>query len=195
MELIIDVKTREEYYLNHIEGALNIPVWDLKFYLEFLKDKDIKVYCGPRGKRSKMAVEYLQKQGIKATEIKADELKKYPMIGEPMVCALNYLSVKPGTEKEFEEKVESLCAETMDKDGFIGTKVFKATNISFGGAMIPGEYQEIEIKPTKYIMLTYWKDRESHEAFHKLPQIMQGFKEIMPNLIILPYEEFGEIIH
>jgi len=29
MDLILDVKTREEYYMNHIEGALNIPVWDL----------------------------------------------------------------------------------------------------------------------------------------------------------------------
>ncbi|MFW5953231.1 MAG: rhodanese-like domain-containing protein [Candidatus Natronoplasma sp.] len=33
MSLIIDVKTREEYYMNHIEGALNIPVWDSVFIL------------------------------------------------------------------------------------------------------------------------------------------------------------------
>jgi len=26
--------------MNHIKGALNIPVWDLEFYLDFLKDKE-----------------------------------------------------------------------------------------------------------------------------------------------------------
>ncbi len=195
MDLIIDVKTREEYYLNHIKGSLNIPVWDLEFYVDFLKDKNVKVYCGPRGKRSKMAVKFLKNKGINVEEIPKSELKNYEMTGKPMVCAINYLSVKPGHEKEFEEKVENLCTKTMDKKGFIGTKVFRATNISFGGAMLHGEYDEIEIKPAKYIMLTYWSSRKDHEEFHNLPEIMEGFKEIMPHVSILPYEEFGEIIH
>ncbi len=195
MDIIIDVKTREEYYLNHIKGALNIPVWDLEFYLDFLKDKKVKVYCGPRGKRSKMALEYLKKNHINAEEIPKSELKNYEMTGKPMVVAINYLSVKPGQEKEFEEKVEELCTKTMDKEGFIGTKVVRATNISFGGAMLAGEYEKIDIKPTKYIMLTYWSNREVHEKFHQLPEIMQGFKEIMPHICIFPYEEFAEIIH
>ncbi|MEF8880013.1 MAG: antibiotic biosynthesis monooxygenase [Candidatus Thermoplasmatota archaeon] len=195
MEIILDVKTREEYYLNHIKGALNIPVWDLEFYLDFLKDKKVKVYCGPKRKRSRMAVDFLQKKGVDAEEIPKSELESYEMVGKPMVCAINYLSVKPGHEKQFEEKVENLCTKTMDKKGFIGTKVFKATNISYGGAMLQGEYKNIEIKPTKYIMLTYWSTREDHEKFHQLPEIMEGFKEIMPHVCILPYEEFSEIIH
>lgn len=195
MDLIIDVKTREEYYLNHIKGSLNIPVWDLEFYVDFLKDKNVKVYCGPRGKRSKMAVDFLKKKGITVEEIPISELKNYEMTGKPMVCAINYLSVKPGHEEEFEEKVENLCTKTMDKKGFIGTKVFCATNISFGGAMLHGEYDEIKINPAKYIMLTYWSSRKDHEEFHNLPEIMEGFKEIMPHVSILPYEEFAEIIH
>ena len=195
MGLIIDVKTREEYYMNHIKGALNIPVWDLEFYLEFLAGKEVEVYCGPRAKRSQMAVEYLQKKGIDATEIPPDQLSDYEMVGKPMVCALNYLAVRPGHEEEFEQLVEELCSKTMDKQGFIGTKVFRATNISFGGAMLPGEYEEIELKPTKYILLTYWEDRESHERFHQIEEIMNGMKAMMPHLIILPYEEFGEIMH
>jgi rhodanese-related sulfurtransferase len=194
-DLIIDVKTREEYYRRHIKGSLNISVWDLEFYLDFLKDKNVKVYCGPRAKRSKMAVEYLTNHGITVEEIPPSSLDEYEYVENPIICAINYLSVKPGHEEEFEEKVEDLCTETMDKEGFIGTKVFRATNISFGGAMLPGEYEEIPIKPTKYIMLTYWKNREVHEKFHKLPVIMNGFKEMMEHIIILPYEEFGEILH
>ncbi len=195
MDLILDVKTREEYYLNHIEGALNIPVWDLGFYLDFLEDKEVKVYCGPRGKRSEMAVDFLQENGVEASEIPPSELDDYEMVGEPMICAINYLSVKPGHEEEFEEKVEALCTKTMDKEGFIGTKVFRATDISYGGAMLAGEYREIEIKPTKYVMLTYWSSREDHENFHDLPEIMEEFQELMEHIAITPYEEFAEIIH
>ncbi len=195
LNLILDVKTREEYYMNHIKGSLNIPVWDLEFYLDFLEDKEVKVYCGPRGKRSKMAVDYLQKNGVEATEIPPSDLDDYEMVGKPMICAINYLSVKPGHEEEFEEKVEDLCTETMDKEGFIGTKVFRATDISYGGAMLQGEYEKIEIQPTKYVMLTYWSNRKVHEKFHDLPEIMEGFQDIMQHIAVTPYEEFGEIIH
>ena len=192
---MIDVQTREEYYMNHIEGALNIPVWDLEFYLEFLRNKDVQVYCGARGKRSTMAVQFLQEHGINAEEIPVAELDNYKWVGKPMVTAINYLSVKPGHEKAFEEKAEDLCEKTMDKEGFIGTKVFRTTTISFGGGMIPGKYEEVEIQPTKYVMLTYWKDKPSHEKFHDLEEIMQGFKEIMPHICITPHEVFAEIIH
>ena len=192
---MIDVQTREEYYLNHIEGALNIPVWDLEFYLDFLRNKDVQVYCGARGKRSTMAVEFLQEHGIKAEEILSSELDNYKWVGKPMVTAINYLSVKPGHEKEFEEKIEDLCENTMDKEGFIGTKVFRTTTISYGGGMIPGIYEDVEIQPTKYVMLTYWKDKPSHEKFHDLEEIMQGFKKIMPHICITPHEVFADIIH
>lgn len=197
MYLILNVATREEFYLNHIKGSLNIPVWDLEFYLDFLEGKSVKVYCGPRGKRAEMAVEFLQENGIEAEEIPPSELDDYEMVSKPMICAINYLSVKPGHEEEFEEKVEDLCTKTMDKEGFIGTKVFRATDISYGGAMLQGEYEhkKIEIKPTKYVMLTYWSSREAHEEFHKLPEIVEGFQEIMEHISVTPYEEFGEIIH
>jgi rhodanese-related sulfurtransferase len=53
-ELIIDVRTREEYVKEHIKGALNIPLYDLDFYLDFLKDKNVTIYCDTRV-RSKLA--------------------------------------------------------------------------------------------------------------------------------------------
>lgn len=193
----MNVATREEFYLNHIKGSLNIPVWDLEFHLDFLEDKRVKVYCGPKGKRAEMTVKFLQENGIEASKIPPSELDDYEMVSKPMICAINYLSVKPGHEEEFEEKVEDLCTKTMDKDGFIGTKVLRATDISYGGAMLQGEYEHkgIEIKPTKYVMLTYWSSREAREKFHDLPEIMEGFQEIIEHISITPYEEFAEIIH
>jgi len=37
MKLIVDVRTREEYVKSHIKGAINIPLYDLEFYLDFLR--------------------------------------------------------------------------------------------------------------------------------------------------------------
>jgi rhodanese-related sulfurtransferase len=36
MSLIVDVRTREEYVMDHVKGALNIPLFDLEYYLDFL---------------------------------------------------------------------------------------------------------------------------------------------------------------
>jgi rhodanese-related sulfurtransferase len=43
--ILVDVRTREDYYKNHIKGALNISVFDLEFYLYFMKDKEARVSC------------------------------------------------------------------------------------------------------------------------------------------------------
>lgn len=195
MELMIDVKTREEYYMNHIEGALNIPVWDLEFYLDFLEDKKVKVYCGPRRKRTQMALDYLEEKGIDVEELPVDEFDDYEWVGKDMITAINYLSVKPGTEETVEEMMEDLCEFTMDQKGFIGTKVVKVTDVAYGGSMLRGEREEIEIKPTKYVMITYWDSRESHEEFHHIDDIMQGFMDMMPYLAVMPFEEHAEIMH
>ncbi len=194
-ELIVDVKTREEYYMNHIEGSLNIPVWDLEFYLDFLEDREVKVYCGPREKRSKMAETFLKERGINVTRIPVHALDGYEYVRKPLVTAINYLSVKPGHEEEVEEMMEDLCQLTMDKEGFVGTKVVRTTNVAWGGSMLRGEYENVPIKPTKYVMITYWNDRKSHEDFHKLEEIVQGFKDLMPHISIMPFEEYAEIIH
>ena len=68
MNLIVDVRSREEYYKNHIKGSLNIPVSDLEYYIDFLKDKDVLFYCDT-GRRAKMSVEYLARRAVKAAVI------------------------------------------------------------------------------------------------------------------------------
>ena len=183
MSLIVDVRTREEYVMDHVKGALNIPLFDLEYYLDFLGGKGVSLYCSS-GRRS----------GIDASVIPLEELAEYEREGKDMICALNYLSVKPGVEEEFEEMVEGLCRITVEMPGFLGSKIFSASTVSYGGTGLRGEYQDIEIKPTKYIMLTYWTSKEAHEGFHEKQVIQDGFMEMMKYISVMPFEEYGEII-
>ncbi len=193
MNLIVDVRSREEYYRSHVKGALNIPLFDLEYYIAFLKDKDVLFYCNS-GHRSKLAVEYVTKKGIKATMIPTEELAKYEKEGKPIICALNYLSVKPGCEAEFEEMVKELCHVTNGMKGFLGSKIFKISTISYGGTGLQGAYEDIDVRPSKYVMLTYWTSKEAHEEFHKEKEILKGFMDMMKYVSIMPYEEYGEIM-
>jgi rhodanese-related sulfurtransferase len=193
MNLIVDVRSREEYYKKHIKGSLNIPISDLEYYIDFLKDKDILLYCDT-GRRAKIAVEYLTKRAFKAAIIPQEELDKYKKEGKPILCAINFLSVKPGIEKEFEEKTKELCRMTYGKKGFLGSKIFRVSTISYGGSGLQGHYKDIDVEPTKYVMLTFWTGKKAHEEFHKEPDILEGFMGLMKYLSIMPYEEYGEII-
>ncbi|MGD8507158.1 MAG: rhodanese-like domain-containing protein [Candidatus Bathyarchaeota archaeon] len=193
MSMIVDVRSREEYYKNHIEGSLNIPVSDLEYYIDFLKEKDILLYCDT-GRRAKMAMQYLAKRAVKAAIIPQEELDKYKREGKPIICAINYLSVKPGIEKEFEEKTKELCRMTYGKKGFLGSKIFRVSTISYGGSGLQGQYEDIDVQPTKYVMLTFWASKKVHEEFHKEPDILEGFMGLMRYLSIMPYEEYGEIM-
>jgi len=193
MNLTVDVRSREEYYRNHIKGSLNIPVSDLEYYIDFLKDKDILLYCDT-GRRAKIAVEYLAKRAVKAAVIPQEELDKYKKEGKPILCAINYLSVKPGIEEEFEEKTKDLCRMTYGKKGFLGSKIFRVSTISYGGSGLQGQYKDIDVEPAKYVMLTFWTGKKAHEEFHKESDILEGFMGLMKYLSIMPYEEYGEII-
>ncbi len=193
MNLIVDVRSREEYFKSHIKGSLNIPLFDLEYYLDFLKDKDVLFYCDT-GRRARMAVEYVVEKKIKAAVIPQEEVDKYKKEGKPIICALNYLSVKPGLEKEFEDKTKELCRVTVGMKGFLGSKIFRISTISYGGSGLQGTYENIAVEPTKYVMLTYWKSKQTHEEFHKEPVILEGFMGLMKYLSIMPYEEYGEIM-
>jgi len=193
MNLIVDVRSREEYYKNHVERSINIPLFDLEYYVDFLKDKDVLLYCDT-GRRARIALEYLNNKGIEAAIVPQEDLDKYRKEGKPILCAINYLSVKPSLEEEFEEKVKELCRATYGKKGFLGSKIFRISTISYGGSGLQGAYKDIDVRPTKYVMLTYWTNKRAHEEFHKEPDILEGFMSLMKYLSIMPYEEYGEII-
>ena len=61
--IILDVRTKEEYYDNHIDNAINIPLNEIETST-LLKDKEqiIFVYC-QSGKRSKEASDKLANLG------------------------------------------------------------------------------------------------------------------------------------
>lgn len=62
--IIIDVRTPEEYKEKHIEGAINIPIYEIENIKTEIINKDvvILVYC-KSGTRSKMAKEILIQSG------------------------------------------------------------------------------------------------------------------------------------
>ena len=128
MNLIVDVKSREEYYENHIKRSLNIPVSDIEYYIDFLKDKDILLSCDT-GRRAKIAMEHSAKRAVKAAIIPQEELDKYKKEGKARLCAINYLSVKPGIEQEFEEETKELCRIAYGKKGFLRSKILSFNDI------------------------------------------------------------------
>ena len=193
MKLVVDVRGREEYVQQHIKGSINIPLFDLEYYVDFLRDKTVFVYCNT-GHRSKMAADFLGGKGIRAEVIPPPEVEGYEKEGRTMVCAINYLAVKPGLEEEFEQKTRELCQVTYGMKGFLGSNVFRVSTISYGGSGLQGEYTDMKVKPTEYVMLTYWESKEVHEEFHKQPVIMEGFMGLMKYLAVMPREVYGEVI-
>ena len=63
--IVIDVRTKDEYMYNHLDGAINIPMQDIDAEIEkFIKNKNdlIILYC-EYGGRSKKVMNKLQKMG------------------------------------------------------------------------------------------------------------------------------------
>ena len=68
-ESIIDVRTKNEYDSGHVEGAVNIPLANLKDYLNQIDpNKKHYIYC-KSGYRSSLACSLLQNEGIKVVNI------------------------------------------------------------------------------------------------------------------------------
>lgn len=64
-EIVLDVRTREEYAEGHVPGSLNIPHDEVEKHLDELrKYKRIYMHCRS-GKRAGMAYEALNRAGLK----------------------------------------------------------------------------------------------------------------------------------
>lgn len=68
--IIIDVRTKEEYDINHLVGAMNIPLDEIDDNLELDNTKTILVYC-QSGNRSSMAYNYLINLGYTVYDLGA----------------------------------------------------------------------------------------------------------------------------
>ncbi|MCD6529500.1 hypothetical protein J7L06_04345, partial [Candidatus Bathyarchaeota archaeon] len=57
-----------------------------------------------------------------------------------------------------------------------------------------GEYTDIKVQPTEYVMLTYWTSIEAHERFHEDPKVREGFMSLTEYLAMMPREFYAEIL-
>jgi rhodanese-related sulfurtransferase len=62
---IIDVRTKEEFALGHIDGSVNIPIQEILEHVEAIKNMTTPlVFCCKSGQRSGMAAQYFKEQGV-----------------------------------------------------------------------------------------------------------------------------------
>ena len=193
MQLIIDVRTREEFVKEHIKGALNIPHYDLQFHEDFLKDKDIILVCNTE-RRSEIAQKKLAGMGIESKVMLLAEQDEHEWVENTIICAMNVVHIKEGQMNAFIEKAMMLCRATEPLDGFLGSRVLKADGISGIGSFVPEDLSEVEVKPDKMILLTFWTSKEAHEKSHHLPEFKELFDQLPEHLTQVPYEEFYEVM-
>jgi len=66
-ELIVDVRSHEEFLKNHVKGAINVPLHDMELYEGFLKnicqERFVALYCGSEH-RARIAKKKLDKLEI-----------------------------------------------------------------------------------------------------------------------------------
>jgi len=63
--ILVDVRSMQEYSEEHLPGSINIPVYELNQYADYIltdKDRMIVVYCQNNG-RSIEALEILESKG------------------------------------------------------------------------------------------------------------------------------------
>ena len=192
-KIIIDVRTREEYVKNHIKGALNIALHDLEFNYDFLKNKKVYIYCNS-GVRAKIAKKWLRKAHIDSEVLKGNWEKDYSREKRGIISAINYLEIQPSKEKELQENIKILCQKTNEIDGFLGSKLLHISGISGVGSFLPNDLANTKFKPDKYIIITYWRDKEAHNKSHNLKFFKNIYDKLLDYSSKTPYEEFYEIL-
>ena len=192
-KLLIDVRTREEFVKKHIKGAICIPHYDLKHYLDFLKGKAITIYCNTE-RRSAIAQDKLAEMGLGSGTLSLKDQESCEWVENSMVCAQNYVTIKPGHEEKFMERAMQLCRVTEHMPGFLGSKALKISGMSGIGSFIDADLTGLDIKPTKMILVTFWESKEAHEESHRDPEFKKVFDSLAEHLVQMPVEEFYEVL-
>jgi len=192
-QILVDVRTREEFVMEHIKGAVNIPHYDLEYYRELLADRQVVVYCNT-GRRTAIAAKKLVAMGIAAETLSSEQVDQSEKEGKTMVCALNYVSPKPDREEEFMARAAELCRITEELPGFLGSKILKLSGISAAGSGMTGDTSRLRMEPPSYLLLTYWESEQAHERSHQNPQFAAIFNALPANLVKMPFEEFYQVL-
>ena len=191
--ILIDVRTREEFVMGHIEGAINIPLYDMEYWKDFLSQRAVTVYCNT-GRRTQIALRKLQGMGITVDRLSEEEVESADWTEKPMVCAVNYIEIRPGKEESFRKKAIQLCKSVEEFDGFLGSKIMRISGLSAIGSHMPGDLSDVHIEPAKYILLTFWESKEAHEKSHIIPQFKEIYDNLPEDLAKAPFEEFYEVL-
>jgi rhodanese-related sulfurtransferase len=191
--LLIDVRSREEYIMSHIQGAINIPHQDLEYYRDLLRAHDVALYCNT-GQRSAIAAEKLAAMGIRAEVLAVERVDSLPREGKTLVCAVNHVFPRPDQEERFLAKAGDLCRATEKVPGYLGSKILKMTGVSAAGSYLSGDSSRLNAVPPAYLLLTYWESAEAHERYHRDPQWAERFAELPADLVRMPYEEFYQVL-
>ena len=191
--LIIDVRTREEFLKEHIKGAINIPLYDLDFYGDFLKDKELLLYS-KTGIRSQVAENKLKAKGYNVRILSEKEQKDISWEINVIVLAIKHLYIKPEHDRVFRDEAKKLLDSSNSFTGFLGGKLLKISGISGEGSNITGNYEDFDFIPAKYKILSYWESKEVHEQAHQKNFFKQITKNMHKYYARIPYEEFYEVI-
>ena len=192
-EIIIDVRTREEFLKEHVRGAINIPLYDIHYYAHILEEKKIRLYCNT-GARAALCLEKLRKLGRDAEVIAPDDVSLIEEDRKEIICAVNFVSVRPESEEIFLQGMMDICRSTEGMEGYLGSKVLAVSGISAAGSLLPGNLSNLEITPPKYIIITYWESKEAHEKSHGIPEFFTRYNSLPQYLTQMPSEEFYEIL-
>ena len=191
--VLIDVRSREEYLMEHIQGAINIPHQDLEYYRDLLRAHDITLYCNT-GRRAALAAGKLAAMGIRADVLADEQACGLAKKGRGLVCAVNYVFPRPDREEEFMAKTGDLCRATEEVPGFLGAKIMKMSGVSAAGSYLAGDSSRMRVEPPAYLLLTFWESEAAHERYHRDPRFAALFQELPAELVRMPYEEFYQVL-
>jgi rhodanese-related sulfurtransferase len=192
-KLLLDVRTREEFVMSHIRGAICIPHYDLGLCADFLRGKEISLYCNTE-RRSALARDRLAALGINARVVPLAEQEAMEWVEGSIVCAMNHVLIRPGHEEMFMEKAMRLCRMTESMDGFLGSKTLEMSGLSGVGSFVGGDLTRVRPKPLRMVLLTFWKSKEAHERSHSDPEFKAVFESLAEHLAEMPREEFYEVL-
>lgn len=105
-----------------------------------------------------------------------------PDIPDDAIVNINYVVLKEGVDlDEVMEKVAYLCEHVKtyhSEDGFYGGFVVLNTGgVSLEGSTA-GQATEHPLKDREVLIVTFWRDLESHEKSHKSKGFNKLFKEL-----------------
>jgi len=165
---IVDVRSREEYLKEHIPNAINIPYWDMGYYVDFIKElrfcKKVILYCN-RGLISSYARKFLKEKGIESEVLTGGLIswvnKNLPTVKGNIVAVDEIYKVPMDSRGEFKKFILNLYLKVVVAKGLVNFRVLKHGD---------GEYH----------LMYYWKTVENYREFRSGLEDLELATKYMP---------------